>query len=94
MSLVLDASVALAWCFRDEGGEYAEGVLLILALPIAADPAARSRAFEAVRPLARRYGLSAYDAGYLELAVRLGLPLATLDEPLRVAADAEGVATA
>jgi len=32
--------------------------------------------------LARRYNVSAYDAAYLELALREGLPLATLDEGL------------
>lgn len=32
--------------------------------------------------LARRYNLSAYDAAYLELSLREGLPLATLDEGL------------
>ena len=36
--------------------------------------------------LARRYGLSAYDAAYLDLAQRLGLGLATIDQPLTVAA--------
>lgn len=40
--------------------------------------------------LARSYGLSAYDAAYLELAVRLGLPLATLDARLAQAAIAAG----
>lgn len=39
-----------------------------------------------VLDLARRHDLSAYDASYLELAVREGLPLATLDESLRAAA--------
>jgi predicted nucleic acid-binding protein len=33
--------------------------------------------------LARRYALSSYDAAYLELALREGLPLATLDQKLR-----------
>jgi predicted nucleic acid-binding protein len=36
--------------------------------------------------LARRTNLSAYDASYLELAMRLGLPLATTDKALRLAA--------
>jgi predicted nucleic acid-binding protein len=42
--------------------------------------------------LARRHRLSSYDAAYLELAVRLALPLATLDRALIRAAAAEGVA--
>ncbi|GHU11373.1 ribonuclease VapC [Betaproteobacteria bacterium] len=41
--------------------------------------------------LARRYKLSAYDASYLELALRLGLPLATLDADLSKAAQKIGV---
>jgi predicted nucleic acid-binding protein len=41
--------------------------------------------------LARRYGLSVYDASYLELALRRGLPLATLDGDLRKAASRAGV---
>jgi predicted nucleic acid-binding protein len=41
--------------------------------------------------LARRHGLSSYDASYLELALRNGLPLATLDERLGKAARAAGV---
>jgi predicted nucleic acid-binding protein len=43
-------------------------------------------------PLVRRYGLSAYDAAYLELAKRLGLPLASFDNELIAAASREGVA--
>ncbi|OGT20820.1 MAG: twitching motility protein PilT [Gammaproteobacteria bacterium RBG_16_57_12] len=41
--------------------------------------------------LARRYKLSAYDASYLELALRLGIPMATLDEDLQKAAKKAGV---
>ena len=41
--------------------------------------------------LARRYGLSSYDASYLELALRSGLPLATLDADLAKAARKAGV---
>lgn len=41
--------------------------------------------------LGRRHKLSSYDAAYLELAMRLGLPLATLDKDLSKAARAEGI---
>ena len=41
--------------------------------------------------LARRYKISAYDAAYLELALRTGLALATLDEKLLKAARKAGV---
>jgi predicted nucleic acid-binding protein len=41
---------------------------------------------------ARKYQLSAFDACYLELAQREGLPLATLDRGLRAAAAKAGVA--
>jgi predicted nucleic acid-binding protein len=43
-------------------------------------------------PLVRRYGLTAYDAAYLELAKRKGLPLATFDKDLIRVAPQEGVA--
>lgn len=41
--------------------------------------------------LALRYNLSSYDAAYLELALRLQIPIATKDEPLQAAAQAAGV---
>ena len=44
-----------------------------------------------VLTLARRHRLTVYDAAYLELAFREGLPLATLDEALASAARAERV---
>ena len=44
--------------------------------------------------VARAYALSAYDATYLELARRLGVPLASRDAPLREAAPRAGVAVA
>lgn len=132
MSFVLDASLALAWCFEDEGGEYPVRVLealgrseavvaslwtlevsngllaaerrgrvesqqvtrvaqLLMALPIVVDPVERSRALTTTYRLARTRSLSTYDAAYLELAVRLGLPLASLDRELNEAAVAEGV---
>jgi predicted nucleic acid-binding protein len=64
---------------------------LLRSLPIVVDPVARRRAFTSVRELARVRGLSAYDASYVELAVRLGVPLATLDKGLRRAAEKEGI---
>jgi predicted nucleic acid-binding protein len=39
-----------------------------------------------VVPLAREYGVSAYDAAYLELSIRYDAPLATLDRKLQSAA--------
>jgi len=45
----------------------------------------------AIRDLADRHRLTSYDAAYLELAIRLSLPLATLDRALRKAAQAEGI---
>ncbi|MDO8699141.1 MAG: type II toxin-antitoxin system VapC family toxin [Rhodoferax sp.] len=41
--------------------------------------------------LAMRYDLSSYDAAYLELAMRHGLPMATQDEQLKLAAQAAGI---
>lgn len=53
----------------------------------------RRRVGEAIYPLAKRYGLTIYDASYLELAQRRKLPLATLDDELRAAAKKAKVTT-
>jgi predicted nucleic acid-binding protein len=58
---------------------------------IEVDTATFSHSLSATLQLARRYKLSAYDASYLELALRLGLALATLDEDLQRAAKRAGV---
>jgi predicted nucleic acid-binding protein len=130
--IVIDASVALAWCFPDEASEYADGVLVALDGRTAIVPAIwqvevanallvgerrkRIRQPEARRfiellkglsiledgqpfaetvsnllPLAREYDLSAYDAAYLDVAVRHGAPLATLDKALQKAGRAAGL---
>ena len=47
-----------------------------------------------VMSLAGQHHLTAYDAAYLELALREGVPLATLDQNLKTAAKAAGVPTA
>jgi len=131
--VVVDASVALAWCFPDEGNEYANSVLnalegwtifvpaiwgleianallsgersrrlrqpeiqrfttLIENLPLFQDVQTVRAHVTNVLPLARDYRLSAYDAAYLELAIRHGTPLATLDGSLKRAAYKTGVA--
>jgi predicted nucleic acid-binding protein len=129
---VVDASVALAWCFPDEASDYADAVLValegrIILVPaiwgleianavLAGERSNRLRQPEIRRfttlleslspvqdvqpvcdcvndvlPLAREYGLSAYDAAYLELSIRHGAPLATLDGKLRKAAQKAGI---
>lgn len=132
MPFVLDASVTLGWCFRDEANAYAHRVLrrladdsalvpaiwllevangLLLAerrgrlsvadvaqvhgalagLPIEWQDLTLEQALGPVLDLARAHRLSAYDAAYLELAMREGLPLATQDDALRAAAENVGV---
>jgi predicted nucleic acid-binding protein len=60
-------------------------------LPISLDPETDRQAWDATLQLAHRRRLTLYDAAYLELAKRRGLPLATLDGDLRTAAIAESV---
>lgn len=132
MPFVLDASVALAWSFRDERNAYAHGILrrlkddpalvpavwmlemangllvaerrgrftaadvaqvfgALASLPIESSDLTLDQVMGPVLDLARAHGLSAYDAAYLELAMREGLPLATQDDALRVAAERAGV---
>ena len=129
---VLDASVALAWCFEDENTPSARQILArlreeaasvpatwpievanVLALAerrrritpadsaefiakledvaILVDGETSSRAFGKVLDLAREERLMAYDAAYLELAMRLGVPLASKDADLCNAAQRLGV---
>lgn len=61
------------------------------ASPIVTDAETVPRALVQTLQLARLYGLSAYDASYLELAMRLQLPMATLDTTLIKAAKNAGV---
>ena len=132
--LVLDCSVAVAWCFEDEASPETDAILervrdegalvpalwhlelgnvlvqaerrerlsaadtttrleLIADLPIATDDETPTRALREILTLARAEGLTTYDAAYLELAMRNGLPLATKDRTLRDAAKRAGVAS-
>ena len=59
-------------------------------LPVQIEPARSPETWVALVALAERHRLTTYDAAYLELAQRVGLPLATLDGDLRKAAQAEG----
>ena len=61
------------------------------ALPITVETDVVERAFGEVLALAREQDLSVYDATYLDLAMRLGLPLATQDHALQTAARRVGV---
>jgi predicted nucleic acid-binding protein len=63
----------------------------LAALPIEVDPASHERGMGEVLALARQERLTAYDAAYLELAMREGLPIATLDQEIRAAAGRLGV---
>lgn len=76
---------------RLKPAESAAFVSMLEELPIAADPATGARALHETMSLARAHRLTAYDAAYLELAMRLGLPLATGDRSLRAAARRVGV---
>ncbi len=130
---VLDASVTLAWCFRDQASPESTGVLdrleedfaavpaiwplevanilavaerrgridaaeiaafaaVLEALDIRVDTATAARGLREILGLARREGLSSYDACYLDLAMREGLALATRDAALAAAARRCGVA--
>jgi len=132
MTLVVDASIALAWAYADEHSpvtaavldrvmgsgawvpsiwrlEIANGLLQSVRrgridkayragvledfgdLPISVDPDTGAQAWTGTLQLAERHRLTVYDAAYLELADRLGLPLATLDTELRRVATEQGV---
>lgn len=60
-------------------------------LPIKSDPETSVRGWKEIPALADKYGLTAYDAAYLELALRLDVPLVTLDQDLARAAREAGV---
>jgi len=127
MSVVIDASLTLAWYFDDETTPAADAVLdqvseagavvptlwrlevanafqsalrrrrittryrdesltELAAMPITVDEDTDTYAWTTTLRLAERFGLTLYDAAYLELAQRRSLPLASLDKALRDAA--------
>lgn len=135
MSLVLDASAALTWVFKDEAtsrsdelfervasdgatvpplfaiefanalvqGERrgritpdysAERLEIIGQLHLTVIQTRAQETWTRTLELARAEGLTVYDASYLDLAMRLGEPLATLDTDLAGAANRRGVTLA
>lgn len=64
---------------------------LLQSLPIEVDEMALDQAWGATHLLAQQHRLTSYDAAYLELAIRRGLPLATLDKELVAAAKIQKV---
>ncbi len=75
---------------RIDAAQLAECVALLRELPVAIDEESPQRALDEVLALTRAEGLTTYDASYLELAMRLGVPLATQDKALRQAAEKLG----
>ena len=64
---------------------------LLQALPVQVEGVVLDTALGEVLDIARRLDLTAYDAAYLALAARRGLPLATVDDRLRRACEQAGV---
>jgi predicted nucleic acid-binding protein len=76
---------------RVTAADAARFLAILSAFPIAVDDQTVAHAWSDTMHLARAHNLSAYDAAYLELAIRVGLPLAALDGRLKTAAQAMGV---
>jgi predicted nucleic acid-binding protein len=90
---VADALLGAERRRRLSQAESARFLELLGRLPIRVEDTPHRRAWGEILSLARTHGISAYDAAYLDLAMRLGVPLATLDEALRRAAARCQVAT-
>ena len=77
---------------RVSATEVEDALRLLRALPLSVDAPPSLAWSKLTLQLMRAHRLTAYDATYLELAMRRGLPLATQDKALRQAAPAVGVA--
>ncbi len=77
---------------RSTEAEASKWLRYLQVLPILVDSETAVCAWSDILHVARSYDLSAYDAAYLELAIRLGLPLASLDDQLKATAASAGVA--
>jgi predicted nucleic acid-binding protein len=124
---VIDNSVVMTWCFKDQTNRYTDAILdrlevstavvpsiwplevgnvllvaerkkslseadstrfvaLLSELPIMIEQEPPERMMKEILALAREHQLSTYDASYLDLAMRKGLAIATLDSTLIAAA--------
>ena len=83
-------NILLTACRRERitEAQMTEAVMLLAHLPIDIDP---TMTFGAELALARQYGLTAYDAAYLELAMRSNCKIASNDKALRKAARGAGL---
>jgi predicted nucleic acid-binding protein len=76
---------------RASQADITEALNLVAGLPVVTDDETARRAVSDTAALARQYGLTIYDAAYLELAMRHGASLASTDGDLIKAAAAAGV---
>jgi predicted nucleic acid-binding protein len=79
---------------RIAADQVAHGLMLLQALPLSGDETTAEQVPGRIFALARKHGLTIYDAAYLELALRRGATLATFDDQLLKAAKKEKVLTA
>lgn len=91
------AELAQAWREGEASGEVSAGAVdlrlsQMQGFPVHLDDGREPHVWTATVPLARRLGLPVGRAAYLELAIRLNLPLATIDPALIAAAPLVGVA--
>jgi predicted nucleic acid-binding protein len=77
---------------RITAGDRATALETLNEMPIELDGETVTHAWDATYALAVAHGLTVYDATYLELAIRLGLQLASLDDALRAGARSAGIA--
>jgi len=66
-------------------------ISLLMQLPVIVEPESPQRVFAEILALAREHELSTYDASYLDMSMRYGVPLATQDGRLQKAARQAGV---
>jgi predicted nucleic acid-binding protein len=86
---VLGVTIRRRRITSDQGKEF---LTLLAKLNVKIDRPPQVADFSRLHVLAGSHDLTAYDVAYLDLAKRLSLPLATLDDDLRKAAMAEGLA--